>query len=101
MSSCRCSQCIGIEREFDQKLANEELQKYRNEGPIENTLALIDALKAEGISGAALLDIGGGIGAIQHELLKAGVSSCINVEVSQAYIDAAHRSQCAKDMRIV
>jgi len=89
MSSCRCSQCIGIEREFDQKLANEELQKYRNEGPIENTLALIDALKAEGISGAALLDIGGGIGAIQHELLKAGVSSCINVEVSQAYIDAA------------
>ena len=33
--------------------------------------ALIDALKAEGVEGAPLLDIGGGIGAIQHELLAA------------------------------
>jgi tRNA1(Val) A37 N6-methylase TrmN6 len=89
MGCSRCSQCIGIEREFDNKLATKELQKYRNEGPIEKTRVLIDALRAEGISGATLLDIGGGIGAIQHELLKAGVSSCINVEVSQAYINAA------------
>jgi magnesium-protoporphyrin O-methyltransferase len=49
---------------------------------------LIDALKAEDISGMTLLDIGGGIGAIQHELLKAGVSKCIDVEVSEAYIEA-------------
>ncbi|MFW9889418.1 MAG: methyltransferase domain-containing protein [Candidatus Thorarchaeota archaeon] len=89
MNCSRCSQCIGIEMEFDQKLARKELQKYRDKGPIEKTRMLIDALKAEGISGMTLLDVGGGIGAIQHELLKAGVSSCINVEVSQAYIEAA------------
>jgi hypothetical protein len=89
MGCSRCSQCIGIELEFDEKLATEELEKYQDEGPIENTRILIDALKTEGISGMTLLDIGGGIGAIQHELLKAGVRSCINVEVAQAYIDAA------------
>lgn len=88
MGCSRCSQCVGIEMEFDRKLATKELQKYRNAGPTVKTRMLIDALKAEGISGMTLLDIGGGIGAIQHELLKAGVSNCIDVEVSEAYIEA-------------
>ena len=88
MSYNHCSQCIGIELEFDHKLATEELQKYRNEGPLEKTRMLIDALMTEGVSEKTLLDIGGGVGVIQHELLKAGVTSCINVEASQAYIEA-------------
>jgi magnesium-protoporphyrin O-methyltransferase len=50
---------------------------------------LIDALKAEGISGMTLLDIGGGVGAIQHELLHAGVSDSLNVEASSAYVKVA------------
>jgi len=83
-----CNQCIGIECEFDQKLATKELQNYRTDGPVKTTQALIDSLIAEGISEMTLLDIGGGIGVIQHELLEAGVSSCINVEASSAYIDA-------------
>ncbi len=36
-----------------------------------------------------LLDIGGGIGAVQHELLGLGVSRATNVEASTAYLDAA------------
>ncbi|MHA1944319.1 MAG: methyltransferase [Candidatus Thorarchaeota archaeon] len=84
-----CCQCQGIESKFDQKKAAKELQKYRNEGPSKNTRMLIDALKAEGISGMTLLDIGGGVGTIQHELLNAGVSSCTNVEASLAYVKAA------------
>lgn len=34
---------------------------------------LTEAIKEEGIDGLTLLDIGGGVGAIQHELLEAGV----------------------------
>jgi len=83
-----CSQCVGIESHFDQKKATEELQKYLNEGPVKTTRMLIDALMAEGISEMTLLDIGGGVGVIQHELLKVGVSSCINAEASQAYVEA-------------
>ncbi len=85
----RCCQCQGIESKFDQKKAAKELHKYRNAGPSKNTRMLIDALKAEGISGMTLLDIGGGVGTIQHELLNTGVSSCFNVEASLAYVKAA------------
>jgi magnesium-protoporphyrin O-methyltransferase len=50
---------------------------------------LIEALKAEGVEGATLLDIGGGIGAIQHELLAAGAASAMSVDASAPYLDAA------------
>ena len=35
-----------------------------------------------------MLDIGGGVGVIQHELLKAGVSEAVGVDASSAYIKA-------------
>jgi 2-polyprenyl-3-methyl-5-hydroxy-6-metoxy-1,4-benzoquinol methylase len=74
---------------YDAKLAASELAKYRADGPRPWTRTLIDALKAEGVEGSTLLDIGGGIGAIQHELLDAGVAKAISVDASGAYIDAA------------
>jgi len=80
---------MSIEEHFDQDYVAEELQLYHNEGPEETTQVLIDALIAEGVSDMTLLDIGGGFGAIQHELLRAGASSCISVEASSAYIEAA------------
>jgi len=85
MSYC---QCQGIESKFDQKKAAKELEQYRKAGPSKNTRMFIDALKAEGISGMTLLDIGNKVGTIQHELLNAGVSSCFNVEASLAYVEA-------------
>ncbi len=84
-----CRQCEGIETKFDWKNAAKELENYRKKGPDETTRILIDALRAEGVDGMTLLDVGGGVGAIQHELLQAGVSSCINAEASTAYIEAA------------
>jgi SAM-dependent methyltransferase len=38
---------------------------------------------------STLLDIGGGVGAIHHELLDAGAVSAVHVDASPAYIDAA------------
>jgi hypothetical protein len=84
-----CSQCVGIELRFDRKKAAQELQDYRKDGPKNTTRKLIDAAMAESVTDMTLLDIGGGVGAIQHELLKAGANSSINVEASQAYIKAA------------
>jgi hypothetical protein len=84
-----CRQCTDIDEHFDQKYVAKELQLYRNGGPEKTTQVLIDALIAEGVSDMTHLDIGGGVGAIQHELLRAGVSSCISVDASSAYIEAA------------
>jgi hypothetical protein len=74
---------------YDEKRAASDLRRYREKGPISSTRALIEALKAEGVEGATLLDIGGGIGAIQHELLDAGVTHATSVDASAPYLDAA------------
>lgn len=49
---------------------------------------MIEAIKAEGIQGRTLLDIGGGVGAIQHELLKAGAANSTGVDASTAFVEA-------------
>jgi magnesium-protoporphyrin O-methyltransferase len=74
---------------YDAKVASADLHKYRSSGPRPWTTALIEALKIEGVEGATLLDIGGGIGAIQHELLEAGAAKATSVEASSAYLSAA------------
>lgn len=84
-----CCQCQAIERQFDQRVAARQLKRYRKRGPARTTQMLIDALRARGIQGATLLDIGGGVGAIAHELLRAGAATATSVEASAAYIEAA------------
>ncbi len=84
-----CSQCLGIEKQFDQAWAAGDLRRYRKRGPMGTTQLLVDALKAEGVEGQTLLDIGGGIGALQNELLKGGMQSATGVDASTAYLAAA------------
>lgn len=84
-----CCQCQGIETYYNRKSVAKSLKQYRKEGPAKTTRILIDALKAEGIKGMTLLDIGGGVGAIQHELLRDGANRAVNVEASKAYIEAS------------
>jgi predicted TPR repeat methyltransferase len=84
-----CCQCKGIESLFNQKEAENKLKAYRKDGPAKTTRMLIEALEAEGIGGTTLLDIGGGVGAIQHELLKIGVMQATGVDASTAYVKAA------------
>lgn len=66
-----------------------ELRKYRERGPMKTTRMLVEALKAEGVESRTLLDIGGGVGAIQHELLKAGAHHATGVDASAACLAAA------------
>jgi magnesium-protoporphyrin O-methyltransferase len=84
-----CCQCEGIEREFDAEEAENEIAAYRKDGPGETTQILIDALTDLGVEGLTLLDIGGGVGAIQHAMLSAGASSATAVEASTAFARAA------------
>ena len=84
-----CSQCQGIESVFDRKTAAQKLTQYRRQGPDQTTRMLIDALKSEGVEDLTLLDIGGGVGAIQYELIKAGVRSATSVDASSAYLAVA------------
>lgn len=60
---------------------------YRSSGPDPTTAALT----TRGVEGATLLDVGGGVGAVQHELLEAGARSVVEVEASAAYQAACKR----------
>jgi len=52
---------------------------------------LIDALRGEGVDGATLLDIGGGVGAIQHELLGAGATRATGADAATDYLEVARQ----------
>ena len=80
-----------MEEQFNQKLAKRELQKYRKKGPGKPTRILLEAIQTSGVEGLTLLDIGGGVGAIQSELFKSGLSQATEVEGSSAYLEAAKK----------
>ncbi len=74
-----CCQRQVIEDRFDRGFVTKKVQQYRQSGVKKETRLLVEALKSEGVDGLTLLDIGGGLGAIEHELLKAGVSRALSV----------------------
>ena len=84
-----CCQCEGIELLFDRDAADLNLEEYREVGPAETTSMLVEALLQEGVNGLTLLDIGGGVGAIQHALLEAGAQKSASVEASSGYHEAS------------
>lgn len=94
-----CPQCEGIELTFNEEAADEDLRLYRAEGVDETTRWLLDEIKAQGVEGKSLLDIGGGVGMIQHELLESGAASATHVDASSAYIEAAQREAKRRKLR--
>ena len=84
-----CCQCQGIEKMFDKKTALKELKRYRKKGPHKTTRMLLKAIQKKGIKGLDFLDIGGGIGAIQNDLIKEGAANGTNIEASKAYVEIA------------
>jgi tRNA1(Val) A37 N6-methylase TrmN6 len=92
MKCCSSAQCNALEDIFDPAYAESELKAYRKKGPSKSTRALLDGLRAvEDVNGRALLDIGGGVGAIQFALLDTGLARATSVDASRAYLDAAKR----------
>jgi len=87
MTCCGASAC---ESQFDRKRAARELKSYRAHGPANaTTRAMIHLLRRAGVERSTLLDIGGGVGAIQYDLLEAGAREATAVDASTAYQEAA------------
>jgi magnesium-protoporphyrin O-methyltransferase len=86
VSDCECGFSY---RDFDDKTARRELKAYRRSGPDRSTRILLDLIEAERGDASSLLDIGGGVGAIHHELLEAGFASATDVDGSAAFVAAS------------
>lgn len=74
---------------FDEKMARRQLRHYRRMGPGKGTRQLVEAVAADGVEGCTFLDIGGGVGAIQHDLMDRGAAGGTSADASPAYLAAA------------
>ena len=74
---------------FSERSARAEARRYRRKGLGGTSREIVDYLKTQGVGGQSVLEIGGGIGAIQIELLKAGASGAVSVELTPTYEAAA------------
>jgi SAM-dependent methyltransferase len=84
-----CRDCGCYDTLFDDKHAAKDLKRYRRKGPDKTTRLLLGALKAEGVEGLTVLDVGGGVGAVHHELLTAGAETAVHVDAAAPYLEAA------------
>ena len=72
---------------FDERQARRDLKRWRAKGLNDDARDAVEFLAGEGV--ATLLEIGGGIGAAQVELLRRGVEHATNVELSPGYEEVA------------
>ena len=82
MSSC-CSR--GCDEFFSERFARRMAKRYRKRGLDGTARRLVGFLVGRGIEGKTVLEIGGGVGEIQLELLRAGAARATNLELSPAY----------------
>jgi hypothetical protein len=66
-------------------------KRYRKKGLDATAQGMVEFLEGRGIEGATVLEIGGGVGEIQIELLKAGAAHAVNLELSPGYDEEAER----------
>ena len=86
MSAC-CAR--GYERFFGAKAARRDARRYRRKGLDGAAQRLVDELDRRGLDGTTVLEVGGGVGAVDLELLKRGAERATVVELSHGYDEEA------------
>jgi 2-polyprenyl-3-methyl-5-hydroxy-6-metoxy-1,4-benzoquinol methylase len=74
---------------FSERSARGQAKRYRRKGLDATSRRLVDLLKQQSLEGRTLLEVGGGIGAIQIELLKAGLAHAVSIELTPTYEETA------------
>jgi magnesium-protoporphyrin O-methyltransferase len=74
---------------FGERQARRDLRRYKQRGLPADARRGVEFLRSQGIEGATVLEVGGGIGAAAVELLHAGAERAVNVELSPSYEQAA------------
>jgi 2-polyprenyl-3-methyl-5-hydroxy-6-metoxy-1,4-benzoquinol methylase len=84
-----CNCCEMENNTFGEDRAKADIRDYRKRGPAKQTKLILEAIRSLGLKGVALLDIGGGVGTIHHELLNDIASEATHVDASSAYLKEA------------
>ena len=70
---------------FGDRFARRMAARYRKKGLDTTARRMLAVLDERGVQGATVLEIGGGVGEIQLELLRRGAASATNLELSPGY----------------
>jgi 16S rRNA G966 N2-methylase RsmD len=85
---CNARGCDGL---FTARMAKRAADRYRKKGLDKTAKRMLSFLEGQGIEGATVLEIGGGVGEVQIELLKRGAAHSLNLELSPGYDEEAMR----------
>jgi len=80
-----CCDPRGCDRIFGPRVARSAAAGYRRRGLDKESERIVSWLEQQGVQDASVLEIGGGIGSIQIELLTRGAAQTTNLELSPAY----------------
>lgn len=75
---------------FGSRYARSLAQRYRRHGLGRPEQRIVDFCAGQGVEGATVLEIGGGIGELQLELLRRGAAETTNLELVDSYDEQAH-----------
>jgi cyclopropane fatty-acyl-phospholipid synthase-like methyltransferase len=89
MADC-CEPC-GCDQFFGPRYARAAAKRYRKRGLDTAARRMVAFLERGGLNGATVLEVGGGVGEIQIELLKHGAAQTVNLELVTAYEAEARR----------
>ena len=80
-----CCDPRGCDRMFGARFAKRMAAGYRKRGLGKTAQAIVDLVMQGDVQGATVLEIGGGVGEIQLELLRRGAATATNLELSPGY----------------
>ena len=105
MEPVQCCKGQAYDRMFDAKTARKQLRAYRKKGPRGATKRLLAAVQRTLPEAFTHLDIGGGIGVLQHELAARGSTRTTAVDASAPYLQlleeaAQERGYADRQVRI-
>ena len=84
-----CRHCVDAADFFGSRASRRDARRYRRKGPARETAWLLEAIRRRLPDSFSLLDIGGGVGAIQHGLAAEGAERVHAVDASEAYLAEA------------
>src|SRR5260370_17596549 len=94
--ACCTGYCVA-EVQFNHKVAERDLRRYRRRGADASTRLLLAELRCWPLEGRRLLDIGGGIGVISRDLADTANASATIVEAPPAYLEVARRAAASQN----
>jgi magnesium-protoporphyrin O-methyltransferase len=80
-----CCDPRGCDEFFSPRFARRVAKRYRKKGLDKPSRRMVEFVAGRGVEGATVLEVGGGVGEIQLELLKRGAARATNLELSPAY----------------